>query len=501
MKLGDLLSITMNYIEQRRTRIINDLANKKKLSQYFTPVNIAKFMVELFDFNEQQKVKLLDPGAGIGILSTVFCEVAFKFVDKIDITAIEIDKTLNFQFEENLALINKNRNLIYNLLNDDFIEWGSNCINEQMSIFNQNEERYSHIIMNPPYKKISSNSNYRKILKENNVDTVNLYSAFVGISIKMLEKDGQLVAIIPRSFCNGPYYKSFRELILKETIIEHIHLFKARNEAFKEDGVLQENMIIKLKKSNEKKNIKVSLSSDATFSDYKENEFNFKDIVIPNDKERFIHIPISNEKKIYELYPSINTSLDDLGLNISTGPIVGFRNKEFLRQFPEENCVPLFYPIHIENNDISWIKETKKKANAIVWNDKTDRQLYPNGYYVVLRRFSPKESKKRINSAVVDPLRFNYKAYGFENGINVIHSNKKGINEILAIGINGYISSTIFDTYFRTFNGHTQVNATDIRQMLFPNKNILMKIGKYIKEHTPADQESLDRIIERSLYE
>ena len=192
----------------------------------------------------------------------------------------------------------------------------------------------------------------------------------------MLEKDGQLVAIIPRSFCNGPYYKSFRELILKETIIEHIHLFKTRNEAFKEDGVLQENMIIKLKKSNEKKNIKVSLSSDATFSDYKENEFNFKDIVIPNDKERFIHIPISNEKKIYELYPSINTSLDDLELNISTGPIVGFRNKEFLRQFPEENCVPLFYPIHIENNDISWIKETKKKANAIVWNDKTDRQLY-----------------------------------------------------------------------------------------------------------------------------
>lgn len=491
----------MNFIEQKRTSIIKELTNKKRYSQYFTPVNIAKFMAELFDFNNGQTVKLLDPGAGIGILSTVFCEVAFKVVDKINITAIEIDESLNLQFEENLSYINKNRNLIYKLLNDDYIEWGSNFINDQISLFNQSEERYSHIIMNPPYKKISSNSNYRKILKENDVDTVNLYSAFVGMSIKMLEKNGQLVAIIPRSFCNGPYYKSFRELILKETVIEHIHLFEARNKAFKEDGVLQENMIIKLKKSNEKKNIKVSLSSDATFSDYKENEFSFEDIVIPNDKERFIHIPISNEKKIYELYPSINTSLDDLELNISTGPIVGFRNKEFLRQLPEENCVPLFYPIHIENNDISWIKETKKKANAIVWNEKTDRQLYPNGYYVILRRFSPKESIKRINSAVVDPLRFEYKAYGFENGVNVIHSNRKGLNEFLAIGINGYISSTIFDTYFRTFNGHTQVNATDIRQMLFPNKDILMKIGKYIKEHTPSDQKSLDRIIERSLHE
>ena len=188
MKLGDQLSTTMNFIEQKRTSIIKELTNKKRYSQYFTPVNIAKFMAELFDFNNGQTVKLLDPGAGIGILSTVFCEVAFKVVDKINITAIEIDESLNLQFEENLSYINKNRNLIYKLLNDDYIEWGSNFINDQISLFNQSEERYSHIIMNPPYKKISSNSNYRKILKENDVDTVNLYSAFVGMSIKMLEK-------------------------------------------------------------------------------------------------------------------------------------------------------------------------------------------------------------------------------------------------------------------------------------------------------------------------
>lgn len=69
----------------------------------------------------------------------------------------------------------------------------------------------------------------------------------------------------------------------------------------------------------------------------------------------------------------------------------------------------------------------------------------------------------RINSAVLDPIRFEYNAYGFENGINVIHFSKNGLDEILALGINRYISSTIFDTYFRTFNGHTQVNVTNLR--------------------------------------
>lgn len=491
------LNSTLEKIEQSRLEIINKLNNKKKFSQYFTPVNIAEFMSSLFDFEENNTVKLLDPGAGIGILSTVFTEIAFNKVNKVEVTAIEIDDSLNDEFEENIALINENRDLVFKVFNTDFLIWADSVMNEQMSFFGQDKERFSHIIMNPPYKKISSASAYRKLLKANNADTVNLYTAFVGMAIKLLEEEGQLVAIIPRSFCNGPYYKSFRDLMLTQTSIEHIHLFESRNKAFKEDGVLQENMIIKLRKTNKLQSVKVSLSSDASFSDYIENEFKASEIVLPNDKEKFIHIPLSTEEKIYDTYPVIKNTLSELGLNISTGPIVGFRNKEFLRDIPEEKSVPLFYPMHIENDDITWIKENTKKANAIMWNEKTDRQLYPSGYYIIMRRFSPKESVKRIISAVIDPKRFKYEAFGFENGVNVIHANKQGLDENLARGINAYISSTIFDHYFRSFNGHTQVNATDLRQMLFPDKNLLIEIGRSINEKKPNDQAELDALIER----
>lgn len=112
------------------------------------------------------KVNLLDPGAGIGMLSTVFCEVAFKQVDKIDVTAIEIDDTLNSIFEENLCLINEDRDLIFKVLNTDFIEWASTAINEQLSLFNLEEKRYSHIIMNPPYKKFLVTQTIERFLKK-----------------------------------------------------------------------------------------------------------------------------------------------------------------------------------------------------------------------------------------------------------------------------------------------------------------------------------------------
>ena len=80
------------------------------------------------------------------------------------------------------------------------------------------------------------------------VETVNLYSGFLALSIELLEREGELVAIVPRSFCNGPYYKPFRYLMLKRTAIVSIHLFDARDSAFAADNVLQENVIIHLQK-------------------------------------------------------------------------------------------------------------------------------------------------------------------------------------------------------------------------------------------------------------
>jgi adenine-specific DNA-methyltransferase len=65
---------------------------------------------------------------------------------------------------------------------------------------------FTHAILNPPYRKIHSQSNHRLLLRTVGVETVNLYTAFVALSLELLEKGGELVAILPRSFCNGLYY-------------------------------------------------------------------------------------------------------------------------------------------------------------------------------------------------------------------------------------------------------------------------------------------------------
>jgi adenine-specific DNA-methyltransferase len=57
------------------------------------------------------------------------------------------------------------------------------------------------------------------------------------------------------------------------------------------------------------------------------------------------------------------------------------------------------------------------------------------------------------------------------------------------------LNSTLVDTYFRQFNGHTQVNATDLRSLKYPSRARLEKLGKAVG-HEPRTQDELDALVE-----
>ncbi len=220
------------------------------------------------------------------------------------------------------------------------------------------------------------------------------------------------------------------------------------------------------------------------------------------DQEKFIHIPTSPEINTPEFYPSIRNSLSDLSINVSTGPVVDFRVKKHLREMPEEHTVPLLYPTHFIDNGCQWPKQGIKKPNAIKRNHHTEKWLYPNGFYCVVRRFSSKEEKRRIVASIVDPLQFpDAPVIGFENHLNVFHNGKRGLPKALAFGIALFLNSTAVDQYFRTFNGHTQVNATDLKQIRYPNRNTLMTMGDWAMAQAELNQDLIDDKLEKVLNE
>lgn len=491
------MNTTIEILDQERIELKNLLINKAEYSQYLTPVSVARFMALLFDREKLDKPKILDAGAGIGTLTAALLErLISEEILSADCTLVEIDNILGCRIKDTLSPFKRILALESLEIPKDFIEWAVGVLN----LFNQSDMKFTHAIMNPPYKKIKSNSVHRKLLSNSGIETVNLYSAFLALAIKLLALGGQVVAIIPRSFCNGPYYKSFRQLILEETAIKHLHLFQSRNKAFKDDEVLQENVIIMLDRGGNQGPVKISTSTDDSFTDYNEDYYPFEKVVQEGDTENFFHIPTTQEESIVDLFPSVRYSLKDLGISVSTGPVVGFRTKENLRMMPESGTVPLLYPTHIEPDGVRWVKVDSKKPNAIVRNEETEKMLYPNGFYTIIRRRSSKEELKRMISGVVIPNMFDSPVLGFENGLNVLHKEKNSLQKELAFGLNIYLSSTLVDKYFRLFNGHTQVNATDLRAMFFPSNEVLLLLGSwYLSSKDAISQKDIDKKLEAIL--
>lgn len=352
---------------------------------------------------------------------------------------------------------------------------------------------YTHVILNPPYKKIGSQSPHRLALRRVGIETVNLYSAFLALAVAQAAPGGQVVAIVPRSFCNGPYYRPFREFILERAAIRHLHLFESRSSAFKDDQVLQENLIIRLERGGAQGAVTVSTSADDSFVDLVSHEHPFERIVFPDDAGRFIHVPTSPEHNLIDRSPVIGSSLAGLGIKVSTGPVIDFRMREHLADMPGPDTVPLLYPAHFGGGSLTWPIPDMKKANAIRRNDDTERWLYPNAFYCVVRRFSSKEEKRRIVASVVDPAAFgDAPVVGIENHLNVFHENRHGLPEALAHGLAVYLNSTAVDEHFRRFNGHTQVNATDLRQMKYPDRAALIRLGEWAMGRRSLSQEQID---------
>ena len=493
-----------------RLEVVEKLDPKKRsaLGQYLTPKPVACFMASLF-VNIQGPISLLDPGAGTGTLTAAFTEEITKRKAKpdrfhADLYEIEplMSEHIGTVIESCKGLFGRENVFTAELHESDFIESAFNSLYFSNDLlFRDNVMSYSHCIINPPYKKIRSDSNYRKLLRKVGIETGNLYSGFLALAIKLLGDGGELVAIVPRSFCNGPYFKPFRELLFSTMVIKHLHTFESRNKAFKDDNVLQENIIFHAIKNGKQGEVTITSSTGPEFDSMTSRVVPFEKVVKASDPDLFIHIAGDDfDQMVIDRISAFNHPLHEIGLDVCTGPVVDFRLRKDIVMYPDEGTHPLIYASHFTDHFVVWPKPEGKRPNAIIESKSSSKWLMPNGWYVLTRRFSSKEEKRRIVATIHSPDMVAGEKIGFENHLNVFHQDKGGMEPLIAKGLAVYLNSSLLDLYFRQFSGHTQVNATDLRIMHYPNRDTLQRLGELVGEYFPSQQE-IDRIIDSEIDE
>ena len=408
------------------------------MGQYFTPAPVARLMASMLKCPDST-ISILDAGAGAGSL---FAAAVAELCDRtpcpqaIHVTAYEIEPSLLTYLHKSTELCKRicdraGITFTSEIRRADFLEEASEILNGNM--FVSPLPAFTTAILNPPYRKINAESETRHYLRQAGVETSNLYTGFLALATQLLAPHGEIVAITPRSFCNGTYFRTFREAFLRDMALRQLHLFDSRQDAFRDDAVLQETIILHAEKTKKTpQHVCVTSSIGAEDDMIRSRTLPYSEVVHPNDPERFIRlVQDSADQHVVNCMATFSKSLSDLGLMVSTGRVVDFRAKAYLREQPELGDAPLVYPVNLQNGGIEWPKHCRKPQALLVCKE-TESLLLPNENYVLVKRFTSKEQTRRVISAVFKGGCLSGNVVGFENHLNYFHQAGKGLDFALA---------------------------------------------------------------------
>lgn len=414
-------------------------------------------------------------------------------IDSIELVCYENDANILDLLYSNLewACSHTTKDVSFRIVTDNYIL-------SQMLEYNgmlgasPDADKFDMVIGNPPYMKIAKDAPEATAMPDVCYGAPNLYFLFAAMSMFDLKAGGEMVYIIPRSWTSGAYFKQFRKRFFEEGALEHIHLFVSRDKVFEKESVLQETIIIKAKKTQNKPNtITITTTqSNADFSNRTVFEAPYSTVV--NGDASYVYLVTSTEEvqTLNELNRWTDT-LPDIGLKMKTGLTVDFRNREALRDSAEDDAVPLFYSQHIQDGKV--VFPAGKEHEYIVTEQRG--LLQENTNYLFVKRFTAKEEHRRLQCGVYLARKHpEYAEISTQNKINFI-SGLRELSECVVYGLYVLFNSTLYDSYYRILNGSTQVNSTEINSMPVPPMNTIEAMGKELIRVRDMSEATCDNIL------
>ena len=412
----------LELLDLERLGMSNRLAMAKmrrsKLGQFLTPTNVARFMASMLEFSHwPEEVNILDAGGGTGILTAAtVVEICSRPEIQRPASLRTIAWEIDDSFKETILntfdychIVCQEAGIEFTgeLRQENFIFEAADLISGSPRFGTKECPPFHVAIINPPYRKLNAVSLERGRLNALGMRTSNLYSAFVWLAMRLLAKGGELVAITPRSFMNGSYFRPFRKALIEELSFRRIHVYDTRDVAFSSDSVLQENVIFHGIRNGVPGPVRVTTSHSPDDTGFTERYVEACEIVFPNDHEHIIQVALDDtDARIAEQMRTLPCKLSDLGLSVSTGRVVGFRASERLNAEPQSGDVPFISPRHCRNGFVAWPQVSGEKPNALsVIPEAEDGLLLPSGWYVLVNRFSAKEDRRRMVATLLDPTR------------------------------------------------------------------------------------------------
>lgn len=439
---------------------------KKKIGQFFTPITVANYMASLFCLNNKNsKLSILDAGAGEGVLTEALVN---RIVNERSAPQ-EILATLYETDQEVLPHLLQKVETLTRYVGDKNCSFKADV---KTADFLQSPDtpRYDLAIMNPPYKKAAKNA-VMGIGLDNVIEgQPNYYFLFIEKMLRVLHKNGEFVVICPRSWTSGLYFRLFRKSLFSLANLQDVYVFTQRNDVFGNESVLQETVILHGTKSKQESTLCLHAGSGGDFNDSWSVVLPF-DRLLVNDDNSYILLPTNDQElNAVRCVARFTKTLSQQGYILKTGPVVEFRNRQYLSYCAGGDTIPLLRPGHIRNGSVSFPTIDNRKPQYLM-ETAPKGVLTKNQNMILFKRFTSKEEKRRLQVAIYHRSIFEkYEYIAIENHVTyLVRKDRNELTDKELIWLYSIFSSDVYDNYYRALNGSTQVNSSEINNMPVPN--------------------------------
>lgn len=492
-------NLTRLAAEQQRYFEATTLPRMRKERGHFgTAPAIADFMAGMFTRISQGPVRILDPGAGVGTLSAAVCQRLLQQGNPCQLVfeLWENDPRLEARLRSTMescrkVLSDAGHEMNFTIRIEDFV-----LEHAQPSLFEvAATASFDLVIMNPPYFKVRKDSASAQAMAHIVYGQPNIYAFFMAVAADLLRDGGEIVVITPRSYFNGPYFKRFRKWFFARMTARQIHVFESRTEAFQEDEVLQENVILLAEKGGKPREVVLSSSIGRNFQKLIRHTLPYRRVIEDPSGDHFVRVATNGlEQQIVDAVDSLPHQFRELPFQISTGPVVTFRSREFLRRERFKNTSPLLW-MHNVHPFVTRFPVKNGKPRHILVSEESRRLLVPAKRYVLLKRFTAKEERRRLVAGILEAQDSYAPFVGLENHLNYVYGTDGELSEAEALGLAALFNSVLIDRYFRAISGNTQVNAAEIRAMPVPCVETIRNIGLEVKRNNDGTPRTVERAI------
>lgn len=469
-------------------------AHKKTLGQFFTPVRIGEYLAGWATPPIGPVVRVLDPGFGTGVLSCCLLEhfaAVAPGLRRIELDAYDLDEQLRPAAQAVLDhlttwLAARGIELVARLQLADFVLAHAAVWQFPLAA----PTTYDVVISNPPYFKLGQHDP-RNTLAGVGQAQPNMYALFAVLAARLTRPGGELLFLVPRSFSSGPYFARFRRFALHHWRWSRFHLFHSRRAAFKKDAVLQETVLFKAVRqpgSPADAPAPVVITASAGMHDLADAtvfERPLADLIGPERQGSLLFLPTDAEEyALLARFRGWTHRLADLGVGVSTGPVVAFRATASLRETAAPGSLPLLWMDNVASTGgrLRWPLAARTKPQHLA-ADTPAALLVPNRNYVLLRRVSAKDDARRLMAAPYLAADWPASRLGLENKLNYLYARRGELSPVQAIGLAALLSSRPYDQFFRLFNGNTQVSATEARELPVPAWPSIEALGAQVQAH------------------